>query len=218
MGTLDKVSDYNTVVSTKRNGETILLFPVHMQQKFKGSEKNNFNAMYQFNDKLDLLYNHNESTNRWAYKYSGIPESNKYAGLNGKARYNTKFERDGDFVQLNLHDMDGFSGHIFYNYNSLPPIMPISIVLSASLISRLILNTSHTARKRIRPMAMISKRCGTRRTNRPSCWGHPWFGKNIRTMTPVPPALWIEKSVKAEIFMQPLAHGTEISHRRTPLP
>lgn len=122
-GTIDKVSDYNTKVTktTKKNGKTVTvtLFPVHMQQKFRGSEKNNFNAMYQFNDKLDLLYNHNESTNRWSYKYSGIPEGNKYAGLNGQTRYKTKFERDGDFIQLNLHDMDGFSGHIFYNYNSL---------------------------------------------------------------------------------------------------
>lgn len=39
--------------------------------------------------------------------------------MGGKIRYDRTYERDKDFVQLNFHDMDGWSGHFFYNRNIL---------------------------------------------------------------------------------------------------
>lgn len=107
-------SDYGTSFTPKGGSKV----PVHMQQTFRGSEKNDLNLMYKFNDKVDLLYNHNESTNYWSYGYSGITKS-AYKDLNGQARYNRKYERDKDFAQLNFHDLNGVSGHVFYNYNTL---------------------------------------------------------------------------------------------------
>lgn len=114
LGDIDQVSDYSTTF-TPKGGKKV---PVHMQQNFRGSEKNDFNVMYKFNDKFDVLYNHNESTNHWAYGYNGITNTN-YKDLNGKIRYARKYERDKDFLQLNFNDLNGISGHVFYNYNTL---------------------------------------------------------------------------------------------------
>ncbi len=108
-GTTGVASDYSTKVSTA---------PVHMQQTFKGSEKNDLTFMYKFNDNVDVLYNHNESVMRWSYGFAGITDST-YAHLNGQARYNRRYERDKDFLQLNFKDNNGLSGHVFYNYNTL---------------------------------------------------------------------------------------------------
>ena len=107
-------SDYGTSFTPKGGSKV----PVHMQQNFKGSEKNDFNLMYKISDKFDVLYNHNESTNRWAYGYSGITKSG-FKDLNGQTRYARKYERDKDFVQFNFNDLNGLSGHVFYNYNTL---------------------------------------------------------------------------------------------------
>ena len=89
LGDIDQVSDYSTTFTPKG----VKKVPVHMQQNFRGSEKNDFNVMYKFNDKFDVLYNHNESTNHWAYGYNGITNTN-YKDLNGKIRYARKYERD----------------------------------------------------------------------------------------------------------------------------
>ena len=113
-GNLKEVSDYDTSF-TPKGGKKV---PVHMKQDFKGSEKNDVNLMYKFNNHLDLLYNHNESVNRWAYKYANISNPS-YTSLNGNARYTRKFERDKDFTQLNFNDGNGLSGHAFYNHNTL---------------------------------------------------------------------------------------------------
>lgn len=92
--------------------------PVTMMQRFKGYEKNDFLAAYQLNENVDVLYNHNTSTNRWEYTFNGLTDP-KYTQLNGIARYARKYERQKDFFQFNLYDLNGLSGHVFYNYNTL---------------------------------------------------------------------------------------------------
>ena len=103
-------SDYATTISKK--------IPVHMQQHFLGSEKNDFLTTYKFNDKIDLLYNHNQSFNNWSYCYDGITKAG-YTDLNGQARYNRTFTRTKDFIQLNFRDAAGLSGHVFFDQNKL---------------------------------------------------------------------------------------------------
>ena len=92
--------------------------PVEMKQRFFGSEKNDFLATYKLNDHADLLYNHNESASRWAYTYTGITDPD-YEDMNDHPRYIRRYENDKDFLQFNFHGLDGISGHVFYNYNTL---------------------------------------------------------------------------------------------------
>lgn len=92
--------------------------PVEMKQRFFGSEKNDFLATYKLNDHADFLYNHNESASRWAYTYTGITDS-AYEDMNDHPRYIRRYENDKDFLQFNFHGLDGISGHVFYNYNTL---------------------------------------------------------------------------------------------------
>lgn len=92
--------------------------PVEMKQRFFGSEKNDFLATYKLNDHADFLYNHNESASRWAYTYTGITDPD-YEDMNDHPRYIRRYENDKDFLQLNFHGLDGISGHVFYNYNTL---------------------------------------------------------------------------------------------------
>lgn len=92
--------------------------PVEMKQRFFGSEKNDFLATYKLNDHADFLYNHNESASRWAYTYTGITDPD-YEDMNDHPRYIRRFENDKDFLQFNFHGLDGISGHVFYNYNTL---------------------------------------------------------------------------------------------------
>lgn len=92
--------------------------PVEMKQRFFGSEKNDFLATYKLNDHADLLYNHNESASRWAYTYTGITDPD-YEDMNDHPRYIRRHENDKDFLQFNFHGLDGISGHVFYNYNTL---------------------------------------------------------------------------------------------------
>ncbi len=107
-------SDYNTSFTSTSKVNV----PVHMQQNFKGSEKNDLFMTYKINDKFDLLYNHNESTIKWSYQYAGITKDG-YTDMNGKARYTRDYTRKKDFAQLNYHDLNGISGHVFYNRNTL---------------------------------------------------------------------------------------------------
>ncbi len=107
-------SDYNTSFTSTSKVNV----PVHMQQNFKGSEKNDLFMTYKINDKFDLLYNHNESTMKWSYQYAGITKDG-YTDMNGKARYTRDYTRKKDFAQLNYHDLNGISGHVFYNRNTL---------------------------------------------------------------------------------------------------
>ena len=113
-GTTGVASDYSTSFTSASKDKV----PVHMQQTFKGSEKNDLTLMYKFNDRVDVLYNHNESIARWSYGYAGIT-TDGYTDLNGQARYQRRYERDKDFLQLNFNDGKGLSGHAFYNYNTL---------------------------------------------------------------------------------------------------
>lgn len=92
--------------------------PVEMKQRFFGSEKNDFLATYKLNDHADFLYNHNESASRWAYTYTGITDPG-YEDMNDHPRYIRRYENDKDFLQFNFHGLDGISGHVFYNYNTL---------------------------------------------------------------------------------------------------
>lgn len=92
--------------------------PVEMKQRFFGSEKNDFLATYKLNDHADFLYNHNESASRWAYTYTGITDP-YYEDMNDHPRYIRRYENDKDFLQFNFHGLDGISGHVFYNYNTL---------------------------------------------------------------------------------------------------
>ena len=92
--------------------------PVEMKQRFFGSEKNDFIATYKLNDHADFLYNHNESASRWAYTYTGITDPD-YEDMNDHPRYIRRYENDKDFLQFNFHGLDGISGHVFYNYNTL---------------------------------------------------------------------------------------------------
>lgn len=92
--------------------------PVEMKQRFFGSEKNDFLATYKLNDHADFLYNHNESASRWAYTYTGITDPD-YEDMNDHPRYICRYENDKDFLQFNFHGLDGISGHVFYNYNTL---------------------------------------------------------------------------------------------------
>lgn len=92
--------------------------PVEMKQRFFGSEKNDFLATYKLNDHADFLYNHNESASRWAYTYTGITDPD-YEDMNDNPRYIRRYENDKDFLQFNFHGLDGISGHVFYNYNTL---------------------------------------------------------------------------------------------------
>lgn len=92
--------------------------PVEMKQRFFGSEKNDFLATYKLNDHADFLYNHNESASRWAYTYTGITDPD-YEDMNDHPRYTRRYENDKDFLQFNFHGLDGISGHVFYNYNTL---------------------------------------------------------------------------------------------------
>lgn len=91
---------------------------VEMKQRFFGSEKNDFLATYKLNDHADFLYNHNESASRWAYTYTGITDPD-YEDMNDHPRYIRRYENDKDFLQFNFHGLDGISGHVFYNYNTL---------------------------------------------------------------------------------------------------
>ena len=92
--------------------------PVEMKQRFFGSEKNDFLATYKLNDHADFLYNHNESASRWAYTYTGSTDPD-YEDMNDHPRYIRRYENDKDFLQFNFHGLDGISGHVFYNYNTL---------------------------------------------------------------------------------------------------
>ena len=92
--------------------------PVEMKQRFFGSEKNDFFATYKLNDHADFLYNHDESASRWAYTYTGITDPD-YEDMNDHPRYIRRYENDKDFLQFNFHGLDGISGHVFYNYNTL---------------------------------------------------------------------------------------------------
>ena len=91
---------------------------VETKQRFFGSEKNDFLATYKLNDHADFLYNHNESASRWAYTYTGITDPD-YEDMNDHPRYIRRYENDKDFLQFNFHGLDGISGHVFYNYNTL---------------------------------------------------------------------------------------------------
>lgn len=112
-GKLGYVSSYDSSIKPDKTR-----VPVEMKQRFFGSEKNDFLATYKLNDHADFLYNHNESASRWAYTYTGITDPD-YEDMNDHPRYIRRYENDKDFLQFNFHGLDGISGHVFYNYNTL---------------------------------------------------------------------------------------------------
>ncbi len=113
-GEIGVASDYATSFTSTSSTKV----PAHMQQNFLGSEKNDFLLTYRFNDKIDLLYNHNQSIVNWSYRYADITKDG-YTDMNGKARYDRTYTRDKDFIQLNFKDLAGLSGHVFFNQNKL---------------------------------------------------------------------------------------------------
>lgn len=76
---------------------------------FKGSEKNDFLITYKASDNVNFLYNHDDSWNRWEYKFVYGK-----GALNGKVDYNRLWSRTKDFVQANFKDGKGITGHVFY--------------------------------------------------------------------------------------------------------
>lgn len=80
-----------------------------MGNHFKGSEKNDFLITYKASDNVNFLYNHDDSWNRWEYKYVYGKQA-----LNGKVSYNRLWSRTKDFVQANFKDGKGITGHVFY--------------------------------------------------------------------------------------------------------
>lgn len=88
---------------------------IEMQQHFIGAEKHDFLGTYQASDEIQVLYNHNESTNNWEYVFKeGAPEA-----IKDKPRYDREYTRKKDFLQLNMQDIAGMSGHLYYNKNTL---------------------------------------------------------------------------------------------------
>lgn len=95
--------------------------------------------------------------------------------MGGKIRYDRTYERDKDFVQLNFHDMDGWSGHfstieIYWKRKGRIIILPPEV--------RRDIRNRRTAKKRICHMDMISKKFGRERY-RHSFWEHLLNEMNI---------------------------------------
>lgn len=81
-----------------------------MKNRFDGLEKNDFLLTYKFNDKVDFLYNHDDSWNNWAYSFGkGYP-----AAIYNAVRYTRLYSRGHDFGQFNFKDGHGLTGHAFY--------------------------------------------------------------------------------------------------------
>ena len=105
-GNTGKISSSITEISKPTDKE--------MYNEFDGSEKNDINMNYAFNDNLNLMINHGESRGKYIYHFGeGYKES-----LADKARYNRTHKRTKDFVQLNFKDGD-LKGNIYYNSNDL---------------------------------------------------------------------------------------------------
>lgn len=72
----------------------------------KGSEKNNFSTNYRFNDKLNLLYTHNEANSATQYR--------QFTATTDKALNDRKYETKKDYLQLQYGD-DHVKGTAYYN-------------------------------------------------------------------------------------------------------
>lgn len=72
----------------------------------KGSEKNNFSTNYRFDDKLNLLYTHNESSSATQYR--------QFTATSDKALNDRKYETKKDYLQLQYSD-DSVKGTAYYN-------------------------------------------------------------------------------------------------------
>ena len=103
----DKWGNVGIISDSTSNNKT-------MNNSYKGGEKHDFLGTYQLNDRMNVLYNHNESNNRFAYLFG-----EGYGNIEGKTRYVRKYERNKDFFQFNLKDVHGISGEVFYNRNKL---------------------------------------------------------------------------------------------------
>ena len=72
----------------------------------KGSEKNNFSTNYRFDDKLNLLYTHNEANSATQYR--------QFTATSDKALNDRKYETKKDYLQLQYSD-DNVKGTAYYN-------------------------------------------------------------------------------------------------------
>ena len=88
-----------------------------MNNSYTGGEKQDFLGTYQVNDKISMLYNHTESTNRYKYLFGKGYENVNGNNLVGKARYTRKYKRNKDFLQVNVKELHGILGEFFYNKN-----------------------------------------------------------------------------------------------------
>ena len=88
-----------------------------MNNSYTGGTKHDFLGTYQVNNRINILYNHNESANKYKYLFGTGYDNVNGNNLVGKARYTRKYERNKDFLQLNLKDIHGISGELFYNKN-----------------------------------------------------------------------------------------------------
>ena len=72
----------------------------------KGSEKNNFSTNYRFDDKLNLLYTHNEANSATQYR--------QFTATSDKALNDRRYETKKDYLQLQYSD-DTVKGTAYYN-------------------------------------------------------------------------------------------------------
>lgn len=84
-----------------------------MNNRFRGSEKNNFMAKYKFSDFVDFSYRHGRADSKFAYAFGDYykPE------LIGKDRYNRKYTKTENAYQLNMKDGKGLKGNIHWVRN-----------------------------------------------------------------------------------------------------
>lgn len=106
-GDIGKISDSVSVLSSSKDK--------NMSNYFDGSEKNNFMLTYKFDDNFNVLYRHGKANSYFDYRFA----DDRYGDVNGKIRYNRKYEKTEDFAQFNFKDDNGFKGNIYYNKNDL---------------------------------------------------------------------------------------------------
>lgn len=99
-GSVDNISSYISANKEKNNS-------------FKGSEKNNGFFNYKFNDDVDIQVSHNESIEKFEYKFG-----TGYTAA-GNAQYDRKHKMTKDFVQINFKNDANLKGNIYYNDNDL---------------------------------------------------------------------------------------------------
>lgn len=106
-GDIGKVSDSRTALSAPGTK--------NMYNVFNGSEKNNYMLSYKFDDNINMLYSHGKSNSYFTYTFGDGYNNN----ILDQARYNRKYDKREDFIQINFKDDNGLKGNAYYNKNNL---------------------------------------------------------------------------------------------------